>query len=62
MLTQPIWHEGKEVDVIEILLSTRDCDAENNFNPDIEMVVYDIVKFEFTTNGKTWHPITIDHL
>lgn len=37
-------------------------DAENNFNPDIEMVVYDLVRFEFTTNGKTWHPITIDHL
>ena len=31
MLTQPIWHEGKEVDVIEILLSTRDCDAEYDF-------------------------------
>jgi hypothetical protein len=37
-------------------------DAENNFNPNIEMIVYDLVNLVFTTDGKTWKPINIDHL
>ena len=37
-------------------------DDENNFNPDVEMIVYDLSKNEFTTDGKTWYDIEIDHL
>lgn len=37
-------------------------DSENNFNPHIGMIVYDLVRLEFTTDGKTWKPIDIDHL
>lgn len=37
-------------------------DAENNFNPDVEMVVYDFSECSYTTNGIDWHEITIDHL
>ena len=33
-----------------------------NFNPDIEMIVYDLVEYKFTTDGKNWHDIEIDHL
>jgi len=35
-------------------------DPENHFNTD--MVVYDLCKNEFTTDGKTRHKIEIDHL
>jgi hypothetical protein len=37
-------------------------DAENHFNPDEEMVVYDLCNNEFTTDGKTWHKLDVDHL
>ena len=37
-------------------------DAENNFNSDVQMIVYDLVNLVFTTDGKTWKPIDIDHL
>ena len=37
-------------------------DAENNFNKDIEMTVYDLVTYKYTTDGKTWLDIAIDHL
>jgi hypothetical protein len=37
-------------------------DAENHFNPDVEMVVYDLIHFVYTTDGHNWEPINIDHL
>ena len=37
-------------------------DSENNFNSDVEMIVYDLYKNEFTTDGKIWHKIEVDHL
>ena len=37
-------------------------DAENHFNPNVQMVVYDLINLVFTTDGKTWKPIEIDHL
>jgi hypothetical protein len=37
-------------------------DLENHFNSDIGMIVYDLVECKFTTDGKTWHDIEIDHL
>ena len=37
-------------------------EPENHFNPDIEMIAYDLVESKFTTDGKNWHDITIDHL
>ena len=41
---------------------TKWFEPENHFNPDIEMIVYDLVECKFTTDGKTWHDIEIDHL
>lgn len=35
---------------------------ESHFNPDIGMIVYDLVQCKFTTNGRTWYDIAIDHL
>lgn len=37
-------------------------DPENHFNPNVEMVVYDLCKNEFTTDGEIWHKIEVDHL
>lgn len=48
-----IYHQGTP-------FYTNWFDAENNF---IEgMVVFDLLKDLFTTNGTTWLPITQDHL
>jgi len=41
---------------------TKWFDAENNFNADLEMIVYDLVENKYTTDGKKWHEIEIDHL
>jgi len=41
---------------------TQWFDPENHFNPDVDMVVYDLCKNEFTTDGKTWHKIEVDYL
>ena len=41
---------------------TKWFEPENHFNPDIEMIVYDLVEYKFTTDGKTWHDIEADHL
>ena len=41
---------------------TKWFEPENHFNPDIEMIVYDLVECKFTTDGKNWHDIEIDHL
>jgi len=37
-------------------------DFDNNFNPDLEMVVYDIQNGRFCRDGTTWEEIQIDHL
>jgi 5-formaminoimidazole-4-carboxamide-1-beta-D-ribofuranosyl 5'-monophosphate synthetase len=37
-------------------------DLENNFNAQLDMVVYDLVNRKYSTDGKTWHEILIDHL
>lgn len=41
---------------------TNNFDAENHFNADIQMVVYDLIKNIFTTDGIIWNEIMIDHL
>jgi hypothetical protein len=37
-------------------------DAQNHFNADAGMVVYDLVKQKYTTDGVTWLEINEDHL
>lgn len=37
-------------------------DAENNFKEGIRMIVYDLYKNQYTTNGKIWQDIKVDHL
>ena len=37
-------------------------DANNHFNKEVEMVVYDLFNHLFTTNGKEWNDIEIDSL
>jgi hypothetical protein len=52
------------------LITTKDSppfltnwfDAENNFNADLEMVVYDLENCIWTDNGLIWQDIEIDHL
>ena len=41
---------------------TKWFDAENNFNSEIEMVVYDLYLNKYTADGKNWYNIEIDHL
>jgi len=41
---------------------TNYFDAENNFNPEIEMVVYDLYLNKYTEDGKNWYELEIDHL
>ena len=36
--------------------------AENNFNAELGMVVYDLVNQQFTRDGDTWDRIEVDHL
>ena len=39
-------------------------EPENHFNPEVAvgMIVYDLHKNKFTTDGKTWKEIEVDHL
>ena len=37
-------------------------EPENHFNSDVGMIVYDLHKNQFTTDGKTWKEIEVDHL
>lgn len=37
-------------------------DAENNFRPDYDMVVFNLLTCKYTTDGKNWHEIKQDHL
>jgi len=41
---------------------TKWFDPKNNFNADLGMIVYDLVKNKYTTDGKKWDDIEIDHL
>ena len=41
---------------------TKWFDTENNFNSEIEMVVYDLYLNKYTEDGKNWHELEIDHL
>ena len=41
---------------------TNYFDAENNFNSEIEMVVYDLYLNKYTADGKNWYELEIDHL
>ena len=36
--------------------------SENNFNSEIEMIVYDLEKLKYTEDGENWYNIEIDHL
>ena len=37
-------------------------DAENHFNPDLDMVVFDLKENKYTTDGKVWRPIELEHI
>ena len=37
-------------------------DAENHFNAEVGMVVYDLAKGVYTTDGEKWEQIEEDHL
>ena len=37
-------------------------DAENHFNADVGMVVYDLAKGVYTDDGEKWSEIEVDHL
>ena len=41
---------------------TNYFDAGNDFNSEIEMVVYDLYLNKYTADGKNWEEIEIDHL
>ena len=41
---------------------TKWFDAENHFNADLDMIVYDLVENKYTTDGEEWHEIEIDRL
>lgn len=41
---------------------TQWFDAENNFNAEAGMIVYDLFTCKYTTDGKNWNDIQIDHL
>jgi len=36
--------------------------AENHFNPDIGMTIYNLIAGTYTTDGTTWTEIECDHL
>ena len=48
-------------DVMQPFL-THWFDAENNFNADVNMVVYDLFSFKYTNNGVDWFEIQEDNL
>jgi hypothetical protein len=37
-------------------------DLENNYNEDVDMIVFDLHKNEYTSDGKVWHKIAWDNL
>ncbi len=55
---------------MQYLITTNDAppfltkwfDAENHFNEDVGMVVYDLFNKQFTKDGVNWIKLEIDHL
>jgi hypothetical protein len=41
---------------------TQWFEPENHFIEDVEMIVYDLFKLKYTTDGKLWQDIELDHL
>jgi len=41
---------------------TKWYEYENHFNPETNMVVYDLMLDKYTTDGMNWKDIDIDHL
>ena len=41
---------------------TNYFNCENNFNSEIDMVVYDLEQLKYTADGTNWYNIEIDHL
>jgi hypothetical protein len=37
-------------------------DIENNFNPDVEMIVFDIINHKYLVNSLGWTDIEFDNL
>ena len=37
-------------------------EVENNWSPDVDMIVFDLVNLTYMDDGKTWKPIEEDHL
>jgi hypothetical protein len=37
-------------------------DVENNFNPDVGMVVFDLINNKYMVNSLAWNDIEEDHL
>jgi hypothetical protein len=37
-------------------------DVENNFNPDVGMVVFDLINHKYMVNSLAWNDIEEDHL
>lgn len=37
-------------------------DAENDFNPDLQMTVVDVDMDRYMVDGKTWEELEVDHL
>lgn len=46
----------------EMPFLTKWFQAENHFNSQLQMVVYDLVECKYTTDGKIWNDIEIDTL
>jgi hypothetical protein len=55
---------------MQYLITTKDhepfltkwFEPENNFNPDVEMVVYDLYNNTYTSDGVIWLELNVDHL
>lgn len=41
---------------------TQWFDPENHFNPDVEMIVYDLYLLKYMDDGRTWKDIQEDNL
>jgi hypothetical protein len=37
-------------------------DADNDFNKELGMIVFNLLSHKYTTDGKTWYDIFQDHL
>jgi hypothetical protein len=46
----------------ELPFLTDHYEYDNNYNPKVDMIVYDLYHDIYTIDGKTWQKINIDHL